>query len=230
MPSTVADIFAAAEVRPAGVARWQTSPKPPKGTGATATGVYVVALTNHLDRLNDAVPAAPIAASAIDELLMVRPELRMNGARPSREELAARLGAFWCPDEVVLYIGRAGPRKGRGAGDEVANRVREYCGTALGARAPHAGGWPLKTLSCLSELWVHYGYCADDDDAEERALRSFAAGLSDGTRAALHDSVRVMPFANLEFPKGKAKGHGIRGAREPRKRPTARSGAAGATP
>ena len=68
------------------------------------------------------------------------------------------------------------------------------------------GGWPLKTLSCLNELYVHYAYCDGVDRAEAACLRHFANGVSSETREALRDSARVMPFANLEFPKGNSKG------------------------
>lgn len=99
-------------------------------------------------------------------------------------------------------------------------RSREYYATALGARSPHAGGWPLKTLANLSELHVHYAYCADVVTAEERVLDRFAEQLSRGTRAALHDSTFVMPFANLEDGHGRRKRHGITGARAPKKTST----------
>ena len=61
-------------------------------------------------------------------------------ARPTREQLLQRLAGFWFPDEVVVYIGLAGPRKNRPVQGEVAKRVGEYYDTPLGANGPHAGG------------------------------------------------------------------------------------------
>ena len=98
----------------------------------------------------------------------------------------------------------------------MAKRVEEYYKTPLGARTPHAGGWPVKTLVSLSELYVHYAYCRDVEIAEDACIRHFADHVSDATRERLYDPMRVMPFANLEFPKGNSKNHGIRGARAPR--------------
>lgn len=218
MPSTVADIFAAAGAQPAGVVRWGEPPRPPRISTAAATGIYLVALTDQLDSLDGRRAEAPISVAAVDELRAVRrEELRLDGAlKPTRDALAARLAAFWFADEVVVYIGRAGPRKTRPVAGELAKRVGEYYGTPLGARGPHAGGWPLKTLSCLEQLFVHYAYCGDDERAEVACLARFAAGVSDAARATLHDPVRLMPFANLDFPKGTHKDHGIRGARAPK--------------
>ena len=47
-------------------------------------------------------------------------------------------------------------------------------------------------------------------------LAAFAASVSSATRNSLHDPVRVMPFANLEFPPGVRKRHGITGAKAAR--------------
>lgn len=196
---------------------WGTPPDPPPDMGAPATGIYVVALTDKLEDLDAVRPVAPVSMAAVDELLKARRELTLDGTRPTCEQLATRLGAFWFPDEVVLYIGLAGPRRRRPPDGEVAHRVGEYYKTRLGARSPHAGGWPLKTLACLSDLFVHYGYCNSVDDAEKAAIGQFAKHVSDATLAGLRDRDRVMPFANLEFPKGNSKNHGIRRAREPRK-------------
>jgi hypothetical protein len=84
VPSTVADIFAAAGATPAGVVRWGTPPAPPIPPTAPATGIYVVALTNQLDDRAGTLVRPPISEPAVDELLAVRPELTLDRARPTR--------------------------------------------------------------------------------------------------------------------------------------------------
>ena len=219
MPSTVADIFGAAGTPPDGVVPWGTAPPTPPPRISSGTGIYVVALTDAVESCDAALEAPPISDTAVAELIAVRAELTLDGARPTCEALVRRLAAFWFSDEVVLYIGRAGPRKSRPAQGEVSKRVCEYYDTPLGANRPHAGGWPLKVLSCLSDLHVHYAYCDDVIKSEGECIGHFAADVSEAARERLRDPVRVMPFANLEFPKGKVKMHGIRGARAPRATP-----------
>lgn len=51
--------------------------------------------------------------------------------------------------------------------------MRQYYNTPLGARKPHAGGWPLKTLENLDELCVHYAACVSVDVAERTMLGPF---------------------------------------------------------
>jgi hypothetical protein len=145
----------------------------------------------------------------VRELLEVRQELRLDGRRPDVARLAERLARFWCPYEVVLYVGRAGPRKHITV-SELADRVTEYCATPLRARSQHAGGWPLKTLAILDEVHVRFAYCADYVNAEERMLDRFAGQLSNSTRETV-----VMPFANLQHGHGRRKPHGITGAWKP---------------
>ncbi len=94
--------------------------------------------------------------------------------------------------------------------------------TRLGARSPHAGGWPLKTLAVLDELHVHYAYCDRVRDVERAMLDAFAAAISPSTRAALPGGV-ALPFANL-VGGGRRQPHGITGAKAPRRTRTPRGG------
>lgn len=212
MPSTVADVFAAAGLSPDHVVRWATPLPEPR------QGVYVVSLTERTNSVADARPECPLSLDALEGLLAVRPELRVDGVRPSRADLAERLSRMWLGDEVIAYIGLAGT--------SLHDRVGAYYSTPLGARRPHAGGWPLKTLGVLRELWVHFAVCADPGDAEHRMLGAFQEGVSPSSLAMLHDPNLPLPFANLEWAKGQRKAHGISGAREPRKvaAPTATDG------
>src|SRR4051812_26930228 len=101
MPSTAADILAAAGLTLAGRVRWST-PIP-----ESASGVYVVALTHQVDSTTGARPAAPLLKESLEQLLTVRPELELDRRRPDLDTLAARLRAFWLADETVVYIGLA---------------------------------------------------------------------------------------------------------------------------
>lgn len=159
-----------------------------------------------------------MSTPAVQKLLDLRRELTVDGRRPSAAKLAARIAGFWCPDEVVLYIGCAGPRTRKPTISELSDRVAEYYTTPLGARSPHAGGWWLKVLANLAELHVHYSYCIDYETAEKRMLDRFGEELSETSRKALYDSSSLMPFANLRDGTGRRKRHGIERALAPRVR------------
>lgn len=199
MPTTVTELFSAAGLAHDQTVHWGTRVR------LDEPGAYVVS------RLEDPSAAAPtcppeIALQAVRELLDVRPELRLDGLRPTADALAARLASFWMPDEGVVYIGLAGT--------SVRSRLGAYYRTPLGARRPHSGGWFLKTLADLDSLYVHVARAADPTTAEHEMLRRFCSGVSPTSRDSLADPDHPFPFANLEWPRGTRKRHGITGARE----------------
>lgn len=201
MPTSVTDAFAAAGLTREGVVRWGTRPS------TSAPGVYAVALTQSLDVIDGTLSRAPIAGDVIDEWLEVRPELTLDGVRPTAEELKRRIEGFWLADETIVYVGLA---------TSLSKRLGAYYRTPIGARSPHSGGYFLKLLSNLGQLWVHFAPCDDPDLAEGGMIRRFVDGVSDQAKRAVHDSAHPFPFANLEWPRGIRKAHGLRGTREPK--------------
>jgi hypothetical protein len=101
---------------------------------------------------------------------------------------------------------------------EVKKRVAEYIKTPLGARSPHAGGWPLKTL-LLRDVPLHVHSARTDDfvAGEGQMLIRFM----DNATPPMPGVSRTLPlpFANLEARAAGAtirQNHGITGARAPR--------------
>lgn len=201
MPSTVRQLFSAAGLVPESVVRWGTPPRP------SLPGVYAVSLTDATDAVDETAAEPPLDRAAFQTWLRVRPELTLDGTRPSVEQLMDRVAGFWLPNETVVYVGLA---------TTLSSRVRAYYRTPIGARRPHAGGYFLKLLANLDQLWVHYAPCTDPDAAEDAMIRAFCLNVSAEARAVLLDPANPFPFANLEWPRGVRKAHGLRGAREPR--------------
>ena len=197
MPSSVAQLLSRVGLERSGCVAWG-EPVPER-----RTGVYVVSLSPSQDRTENLLVKCPVSAAALDNLLEVCPDLRLDGEVPSRDALGERLASYWLPDECVLYIGLAG--------QPLRTRVRQYYRTPLGAAKPHKGGWWLKTLSVLDKLWVHYTATPDFENAEAEMLRAFAASVSGATRRRLPAGDPVMPFANLRDGDWRRKSHGLTG-------------------
>src|SRR5690606_9025399 len=141
-------------------------------------------------------PRAPISLEEVGILLDTCPELELDGRPTTAAQLAARLGAFWLPDEVALYIGLAS--------GSLRRRVGSYYRTLLGDYSGHSGGWPLKTLSILDDLFVHYARCDARfvKTAEGEMLKAFGRAVSQSSREQLYDADRPLPFANLQRADG----------------------------
>lgn len=208
MPTTVRELLRAADLQPEGVVPWGIVPP------VAGPGVYVVALIESPDSLEGALVEPPLDRHAFERWLERVPSLMLDGSPADVPRLMDRVARFWLPDEVIVYIGKA---------SSLPTRLRDYYATAIGARGPHSGGYFLKVLANLRDLHVHYSRCEDAGRAEDLMLETFCRGVSQTTCDILLDPAHPFPFANLEWPPGTRKAHGIVGAREPR---TARSVAA----
>lgn len=200
MPTTVRELFQHVGVPLEGVVPWRT-PVP-----LTLPGIYVVATSPDPDE-RTGLATAPMDLNAIEQLRTARPELTIDGETPSAEEVAERLHAMWPAGEVVVYIGLAGT--------DTRQRVNQYYRTRIGARAPHAGGWPVKMLDSRC-LWVHYGRSSSPVAHESLMVEHFASNIEEAAKRALHDYAAPLPYANLEYPNGRRKNHGFRRVKESR--------------
>ena len=122
VPSTVSSVLAAAGLAPQGRVSWGAR------VPETAPGVYVVSLAEDVDATTPTADPCPISRTAIDRLLQTRPELRIDGKRPTRLALTERISAFWLADETVVYIGLAGT--------SLRNRVAQFTGLRWGRGSP----------------------------------------------------------------------------------------------
>lgn len=147
---------------------------------------------------------APIEIAALRAWIHRLPQMRIDGRRPTAATLNARLRSFWVPGETVVYIGLAGT--------SLASRVRQFYGTPLGNRAPHAGGHWLKTLRGIDAFQVTWAASATPGDHEDALLRAFARALPRSAVAHLPRGT-TLPFANLETGDKVRKPHGITGSR-----------------
>ena len=195
MPSTVYNLFSAANLKREGVVQWGTN------LPESSSGVYIVSLTESLHDINAVSLKANLSTDAFQKWLRLCPDITLDSVRPDADRLMDRVQRFWLQDEAILYIGRA---------TSLSSRLRQYYRTPIGERAPHSGGYFLKLLLNLSDLWVHYSSCNDPIESEDLMLRDFNENVSEKSRSTLHDQNNAIPFANLEWPQGNRKAHGLR--------------------
>jgi transcription elongation factor GreA len=160
----------------------------------------------------------PVDRTALRGWIERVPSLELDGHRPTPHELAARLGAFWLPQESVVYIGRTTA--------SLAGRLAAFYRTPLGDPRPHAGGHWLKTLSVLDRLLIWWAETDAPEEYEDALLTAFGSGI-DAAALGLYDPSLVLPFANLQTALGVRKQHGISGSLLP---PVAGSPADGSEP
>lgn len=167
--ASAADLIRTAGLRVDGTVRWgERIPSP-------LPGVYIVSTPEPMAN-------APIDADALQAWIDRLPGMSVDEATATVATLAARLRSFWIPKTNIVYIGLAGT--------SVAARVQQFYRTPLGARAPHAGGHWLKTLTGLDAFRVTWAESAAPDDDEDALLRAFAESLPSTSTARLHPRAR----------------------------------------
>jgi transcription elongation factor GreA len=163
---------------------------------ARASGIFVA-------ELREPLPRAPIELTRVGKWVERVPSLTLDGVRPSSRAVATRLGQFWLPSQVVLYVG---------ATTSIGRRVAALQSTVLGDRRPHSGGHWLHTFRASVPMRVWWAATDAAEEYEDALLNAFAAGVPADEVAALHDSSVVLPFANLRRPTGERRASGLAGS------------------
>ncbi len=163
---------------------------------ARAPGIFVV-------ELREPLPRAPIELTRVGKWVERVPSLTLDGVRPSSRAVATRLGQFWLPSQVVLYVG---------ATTSIGRRVAALQSTVLGDRRPHSGGHWLHTFRASVPMRVWWAATDAAEEYEDALLNVFAASVPADEVAALHDPSVVLPFANLRRPTGERRASGLAGS------------------
>lgn len=228
MPTSVEQIFKANGKEVMGRVKWG------QPVECNHPGVYVIAISENISQIVG-VNNAPISSSQVKEWVSYVPTIKLddyrflNGkkvyyddvdieslagcscfpyslpyvSKSTSDRLVERLKSFWLPDETILYIGMTGSSLGK--------RVRDYYKTKLGDPKPHRGGQWIKTLENLEHLNIYWTTTEKENAKalEQAFLRTFVENVSQKSLTHLSDPYHPYPFANIEFPKGTKKNHGI---------------------
>jgi len=157
-------------------------------------GLYVI-------ELGAPIAEAPIELTKVGKWIERVPNLRLDGARPTSKQLAARLASFWWPDQTIVYIGSS-PKS-------IGGRIRAYYETPLGDGRPHAGGHWIQTLRSLDSVRVWWAATDAAEEYEDAAFDAFAASQP-SRRPDRPSGALPLPWANLRRM-GERQAHGITG-------------------
>lgn len=197
MPTTVSALFRNAGLKFDGPVRWSDTVRNDN------PGVYVVSLSADPNKNLGILSVAPISIEIISQWIHRVPAIELNGERnPTPDAISNRLAEFWLPDENIIYIGMTTGK--------LRTRTNQYYNTPLGKSKPHAGGHWLKTLSNLSNLYLYHAACKTPKAKEDQLLGYFVLNVSNNAKTILRDRTNPFPFANIEYPRGTRKKHGIR--------------------
>jgi hypothetical protein len=183
---TVAELFAKVGIKPSDPVKWG-SPIPDKGNG-----VYVVSLSPDASKNSGFVPTCEIKAEVFEKWKSFSPELNVKGAL-SKAVIESELNQFWKPNEHILYIGESTSET-----NGLPKRVKQFYDHQVGWKGPHTGGYWLKLLSNLEDLYVYYAVCKNPRDTEFKMLMHFIEHSTGKSFYELDELGKHLPFANLK--------------------------------
>jgi len=166
-------------------------------------GIYIISTSKDKGYLPASKFEISFNEAQVDTWLDNAPDILLNGIKPGKKDLKKQLQGFWLPDESILYIGKAEKQT-------LSERICQYCNHKVGKRSPHKGGYWLKLLSNLNELYIHIYSTKDSHHIEEELLRHFINNVSEVSRKNLIDKELCLPYANLQLRSGVIKKHGLK--------------------
>lgn len=197
MPTSVKQLFNSNGKEIMGQVKWG------QRVNCQMPGVYVVAIATVADEIV-CYEDAPISKHLVEEWINYVPQMLIDNQTPTPDQIVQRLKTFWIPDETILYIGMTNV--------SLQQRVNQYYKTNLGEPRPHRGGHWIKTLNDINQLNIYWTATIgiDAQEVEDAFLATFVTNVSQESLKKLSDQNHPFPFANLEFPQGNRKKHGIK--------------------
>lgn len=186
MPVTVLELFQKVGLQPSAPHRWQTKLPVPD------TGVYVVSLSPNPGRNEGLLSKCTISNEVFAAWQCLSPQLAVNG-KNTLADVEAELQQYWKPKENILYIGESSS-----ATNGLAKRVQQFYDHKVGWKGPHTGGYWIKLLAELENLYVYYAPCANPRDTEFKMLLYFIERSTGKSFYDLESLGRHLPFANLK--------------------------------
>lgn len=167
------------------------------------SGIYIISQSKDNGYLPKVNLEISFNENQMDTWLKNAPNILLNGIKPSKQDLKKQLKGFWLPDEGILYIGK-------GEKQSLSERICQFYNHKVGKKSPHKGGYWLKLLSNLNELYIHLYASKDSHIVEEKLLKFFIENISEASRKNLNDKKLCLPFANLQLRSRVIKNHGFK--------------------
>jgi hypothetical protein len=184
--TTVNTLFHKVGLTPSEPIRWG-QPIPEIGNG-----VYVVSLSSNNSKNDGLLPTCEIKEEVFSKWRSLSPELNING-KLTKQVIELELNKYWRPKESILYIGESTSKT-----NGLTKRVNQFYIHQVGWKGPHTGGYWLKLLSNLENLFVYYAVCKNPRDTEFKMLMHFIEQTSGKSFYDLDELGKYLPFANLK--------------------------------
>lgn len=164
-------------------------------------GVYIVSLSDNPSKNRNTLPRFKMSNAVFSSWKKLSPELNVDG-NLSKSIIEQELNQYWKPKQNILYIGES-----TSLTNGLAKRVNQFYIHKVGWKGPHTGGYWVKLLSELENLYVYYAVSPNPRDTEFKMLMYFIEQTTGKSFYELEELGKHLPFANLKVDFQKK--HGI---------------------
>lgn len=186
MAVRVKEIFNKVGLEPSAPLKWSNA-IPIKGNG-----VYVISTSNNSTMNRGITSSCKMNEEVFKRWKTFSPELHVSNVSII-ESIEAEINKFWKPKENILYIGESSSET-----NGLAKRVNQFYIRQVGWKGPHTGGYWIKLLSQLEELYVYYAVCDYPRDTEFKMLLYFMEQSAGKSFYEIQELGKHLPFANMK--------------------------------
>ena len=187
MPVTVKDIFNKVGLQPSEAIKWRST------LPTDENGVYIISLSANASRNIGIQKTCEINDAVFEKWKMFSPELNVSG-NLTKQIIKTELNKYWKPKENILYIGESSSKT-----NGLSKRVSQFYIHQVGWKGPHTGGYWIKLLSKLEDLYVYHAVCKNPRDTEFKMLMYFIEQSTGKSFYELDGLGKHLPFANLKL-------------------------------
>ncbi len=186
MPVTVKEIFNKVGLEPSVPLKWRNA------ISIKGNGVYIISSSSNSTMNTGITSSCKVNEEVFKKWKSFSPELNKKNLSTIKP-IQTEINKFWKPKENILYIGESSSET-----NGLAKRVNQFYIHQVGWKGPHTGGYWLKLLSQLEELYVYYAVCDHPRDTEFKMLLHFIEQCTGKSFYDLQELGKHLPFANMK--------------------------------
>ena len=101
------------------------------------------------------------------------------------------LSKFWDDKENILCIGESTSKT-----NPIQKRVNQFYTHKIGKKGPHTGGYWIKLLSCIEDVYIYFAESSNPRESEFKMIMKYVEIKSGKSMFELENIVDYFPFAN----------------------------------
>ena len=159
---------------------------------AKINGVYVISTSNDPLRHNQNKIELNICQKTFNRWLKDAPDLEIENQKVIHvSQVKDYLMRFWDEDENILYIGESTSKT-----NPIQKRINQFYIHKVGKKGPHTGGYWIKLLSCLDNLYIYFAESQNPRETEFKMILKYVELKSGLNLFELDNITDYFLFAN----------------------------------